>query len=235
MQSARTPRFITFTSLVAGGALGLSALTGCDERGADGTLVTVQSERSTAASGAPLREEPSGAATPSGGKSADATTPETSAAASNAAASNAAAQGEAPKSDPAPKTSSVGEKTAAPSQPPTVKRLVLASRVEQREPVTLEGNATVGEPLIAFAEIVNPGEAPLDVVVTFEHASGHKVGFVELSVPPKSPRFRTWARTQNIKRAGEWHAVVTVKDGPELARQSFTVAPEVAVETPDPS
>ena len=112
---------------------------------------------------------------------------------------------------------------AAPAEAPLVKRLVIASDIEEREPVEL-ASAKVNEPIVAFVELNNKHDTESDIVVTFEHESGKKVGYVELTVPPKSPRFRTWGRTRNIKDAGEWTAIVSTKSGEELARKSFTVA-----------
>ncbi len=106
---------------------------------------------------------------------------------------------------------------------PLVKRLVIASDIQEREPVELT-DAKIEEPVVAFVELKNPEDAEMGVVVTFEHEGGQKVGFVELSVPGNSSRYRTWARTRNIKKPGEWTAVVKSKSGEELARKSFQVA-----------
>lgn len=105
---------------------------------------------------------------------------------------------------------------------PTVKRLVIASDVNQREPVEIQ-EAKLKQPVVAFVELAYEGQNEAGVVVTFEHDTGKKVGFVELSVPAQSPRYRTWARTHNITEPGTWTAVVTNRDGEELARKSFTV------------
>jgi hypothetical protein len=224
MHSTRTPRFITFTSLVATGALGLSTVAGCDRADVQGELTpsVVQGERAAN----PPATPPSGAVER----------------APEAADRPGVAQGSPVPA--APSTRPTAAATPSPRAPQSpgadssaasvVKRLVLASRVEQREPVALTGDAALGEPLVAFLELSHPGEEPLDLVVTFEHASGQKVGFVELRVPEKSPRFRTWARTQNVRQSGQWQAVVRQKDGPELARQSFTVA-EPPASPPNPS
>jgi hypothetical protein len=106
---------------------------------------------------------------------------------------------------------------------PTVKRLVIASEVKQREPVEID-EAKIEDPVFAFVELAYDGENEAGVVVTFEHDSGKKVGFVELAIPGPSPRYRTWARTRNISEPGTWTAVVKSRDGEELARKSFTVA-----------
>ena len=115
------------------------------------------------------------------------------------------------------------EVSAAEDGQPFVKRLVIASAVQEREPVELE-EGKVSEPILAFLELKNIGESESGVVVTFEHESGKKVGFVELSVPAESNRYRTWARTRNIQESGTWTAIVQSKTGEELARKSFTVA-----------
>lgn len=105
---------------------------------------------------------------------------------------------------------------------PVVKRLVIASEIKEREPVELT-DAKVAEPVVAFVEFKNAEDIETGVIVTFEHEGGHKVGFVELNIPGNSPRYRTWARTRNIKKSGEWTAVVKSKSGEELARKTFQV------------
>lgn len=104
-----------------------------------------------------------------------------------------------------------------------VKRLVLASRVVEREP-ELALEPKVNEPLLAFVEAKNGATEDESIIVTFEHESGTKVGFVELEVPAGAKRWRTWARTQNVKEAGNWVAVVRTAGGEELGRTSFTVS-----------
>lgn len=104
-----------------------------------------------------------------------------------------------------------------------IQRLVLASRVVDREPeVALEPK--INEPLLAFVEAKNGASEDEGIVVTFEHESGKKVGFVELNVPGGAKRWRTWARTKNLKEAGNWVAVVRSTTGQELGRTSFTVS-----------
>lgn len=104
-----------------------------------------------------------------------------------------------------------------------IQRLVLASRVVEREPeVALAPK--INEPLLAFVEAKNGASEDQGIVVTFEHESGTKVGFVELNVPGGAKRWRTWARTKNLKEAGNWVAVVRSTTGQELSRTSFTVS-----------
>jgi hypothetical protein len=106
--------------------------------------------------------------------------------------------------------------------PPQVKRLVIASDIDKREPIELlEGK--VSQPIVAFVELTHKGAQESGVVVTFESEKGTKVGFVQLNVPAESPRYRTWARTRNIREPGTWTAIVSTESGEELARKTFTV------------
>lgn len=117
----------------------------------------------------------------------------------------------------------LSEVASAEEGEPFVKRLVIASAVEKREPIELE-DAKINTPVLAFVELKHLGNEEAGIVVTFEHESGKKVGHVKLNVPGESNRYRTWARTRNIKDPGEWTAVVHSASGEELARKSFTVA-----------
>jgi hypothetical protein len=103
-----------------------------------------------------------------------------------------------------------------------IRRLVLASRVVEREP-ELALTPRVNEPLMAFVEAKNDASEEERLIVTFEHESGKKVGFVELRVPGGTNRYRTWARTRNLNEPGNWAAVVRSEGGTELGRTSFTV------------
>lgn len=111
---------------------------------------------------------------------------------------------------------------AEPNQPLTVHRLVVARDVKDREPVELE-SGTVGEPVLAFLDLANPNQVEIPVHITFEHESGLKVGFIELKIPAEKKRYRTWGRTQNIKKAGKWTVVIADGAGKELGRQDFTI------------
>lgn len=106
----------------------------------------------------------------------------------------------------------------------SVSRLVISRAIEHREPVRTASFTTDGEAVFAFVELGNSGKTERDIVVTFEHESGKKVGFIALSVPGDQKRWRTWGRTAQIKEAGKWTAVVSVKEGPELSRESFDVS-----------
>lgn len=105
-----------------------------------------------------------------------------------------------------------------------VRRLVLSEGVEGREPIgarsTFQGSDL--ERLYAFVEVENPERLPGEVVVTFESPDGLAVGNVRLDVGA-APRWRTWAFSRAIDRAGEWTAVVRDAEGRVLAREPFSV------------
>lgn len=104
-----------------------------------------------------------------------------------------------------------------------IKRLVVTSAVEDREPVAVTDVVDAQTPVIAFLEVASGAAEDQQVVVTFEHEAGQQVGLVNLSVPGNKPRWRTWGRTYNINRDGRWTAVVRDSRGEELGRTEFTV------------
>jgi hypothetical protein len=114
-------------------------------------------------------------------------------------------------------------KPSVPIVLPEVKRLVIARGVTDREPTPLVDGHT-DEPVTAFLELANETEADTNVLITFEHESGRKVGFIELSVPGSHSRYRTWGRTKHIKTPGTWTAIVSSENGKELAREEFAIA-----------
>jgi hypothetical protein len=103
-----------------------------------------------------------------------------------------------------------------------VKRLVVTQAVEDREPVEVQ-EVSPSTPVIAFVEVVTDGREDQNVVVTFEHETGDRVGLVNLNVPGNKARWRTWGRTYDVNRDGRWTAVVRDSRGEELGRTAFTV------------
>jgi hypothetical protein len=133
----------------------------------------------------------------------------------------------APKATQAPPA----EAKPAAKQPPApsadsalkVKRFVVASAVEDREPVEVESVAVGELPLFAFAELENDGGTGR-VTITFERdGSSQKAGHVSLEVPGEMQRWRTWGKTNLIDKAGRWSAVLRDENGNELARKPFDV------------
>jgi hypothetical protein len=125
-----------------------------------------------------------------------------------------------------PKTQPTGKVEGAAGGSVRMKRLVVTTQVEQREPApTTELTAGQG-PIVAFVELGNESTEDQYVIVTFEHEDGiDAVGHIKLKVPARQPRWRTWGRTRMISDAGEWVAVVRTEDGRELGRQPFAVQP----------
>jgi hypothetical protein len=108
-----------------------------------------------------------------------------------------------------------------------VRRLVVAEGVERgkREPIGAKASFKAADihKLYAFVEVENPEQAESEVFVTFEpeHA-GPSQGQISLKVG-ESSRWRTWAYTRGVKKAGSWAAVVRSADGTVLARTPFEV------------
>lgn len=108
-----------------------------------------------------------------------------------------------------------------------VRRLLVATDIEAREPVgasdVFDGET---ERLYVFVDLANRGDAT-DVEVSFEpetvSADAHVTGLVDLEVPARVGRHRTWAWSRNVHAPGRWSAVVRDLEGRELARTSFVV------------
>lgn len=103
----------------------------------------------------------------------------------------------------------------------SIRRLVVAGQIEEREPVTTDALRANGDPIYAFLELRNDSDEPKQVVVTFEHPAGPRVGHVKLDVPANQHRWRTWAQTGLVKKPGKWTAVVRSPEGAELGRSAF--------------
>jgi len=104
-----------------------------------------------------------------------------------------------------------------------LKRLVVTTAIEHREPVATSTFRAGDGPIIAFVELINPGDVPENISISFESDGGRKVGDVELEIPAHSRRWRTWGRTRLIRQPGAWTAVVKDGSGEVLARQTFVV------------
>ncbi|MBX3181441.1 MAG: DUF2914 domain-containing protein [Polyangiaceae bacterium] len=144
----------------------------------------------------------------------------------NAAAPNAAAPKDPASKDLAPKGAAADDALqgapAGEAGALKVKRLVVTTAIEEREPRPVTEFKAGTDLVYAFVELANEGDEQ-GIVITFERV-GKQVGYVELGVPAKQTRWRTWGRTRNIKQAGDWEAVVRTKGGDELARTRFQVS-----------
>lgn len=104
-----------------------------------------------------------------------------------------------------------------------IKRLVVTDRIEDREPVADSELRADGTQVFAFVELANLSTDAQSIEIVFEHESGQQVGFVKLPVPKEKSRWRTWGKTEQIKKTGRWVAKVRSSGGNELMRQDFVV------------
>ncbi len=105
----------------------------------------------------------------------------------------------------------------------TVKRLLLATRIENREPADASKGffASKTDKLYAFIEVENHSLSEGEIFVYFVPPDGGKaIGNIKLDIGP-SRRFRTWASTRGARKTGEWMAVVKNSSGEVLARAPF--------------
>jgi len=190
---------------LSGLALCATSLTGCGERTEARPPAPVASPVTT------LKQEPPVAAAPS--------CPTATPLAATPATPAQNATSDAPSK--ADKNKNKGEKPAKLA----VKRLVLAQGVKNREPVQV-GRSFYGpeaERIYAFVEVENKSDHEGEISVAFiPPGGGAAVGNVTLEVG-SSPRWRTWAYTRGVQKAGEWTAVVRSETGEVLAREAFEV------------
>jgi hypothetical protein len=106
-----------------------------------------------------------------------------------------------------------------------LKRFVVTSKIENREPVATRDDFKLGSaPVYAFVELSNSGSAARSIRVLFENEDTKAtVGHVKLTVPGSQPHYRTWGNTRLIRDPGHWVAVVSTPDGVELGRAPFEV------------
>lgn len=123
-----------------------------------------------------------------------------------------------PSTEPRPQPAKI-----APSL--TVKRLVLATRIENREPADASKGfvASKTDKLFAFVEVENHSLTEGEIFVSFVPPDGGKaLGNIKLDIGA-SKRFRTWAFTRGARKSGEWMAVVRNGAGDVLARAPFEI------------
>jgi hypothetical protein len=105
----------------------------------------------------------------------------------------------------------------------SVRRLVVATGIEDHEPTGASDVVDTDEERVyAFLDVANPGEDET-LVVTFASDDGaHVVGHVEVSVPAHTARWRTWAFSRHLS-PGAWHAEVRTTDGRLVDEHAFEV------------
>jgi hypothetical protein len=154
-----------------------------------------------------------------------ATTPRTGAAAPAqtvvaTTAGNTAAENETEKTD-----QGTAPDAATTDSGLTVSRLIVATGVDEREPVdpaSAFSLATTSH-LYAFVELANPARTATDVeLVWIDLASGQERRSYTLVVGAHA-RWRTWARSAVPKKPGTWAVLVRDANGMELARTQYEV------------
>ena len=106
----------------------------------------------------------------------------------------------------------------------TLRRLITAPEIENREPVasgSLFGYH--GEPVYAFMDIQNENDYERELTVNFIGPNGEVRGGVKVSVPANVPRWRTWAFTKHANAPGTWRVEVRSEDATLLGSLFFDV------------
>lgn len=106
----------------------------------------------------------------------------------------------------------------------SLRRIALASEVENREPVGVATNFDKGARVHLFMDAKNLSDQDLELVVSWHDPAQAQAVTIPLKVPAHAGRYRTWANSSPIHRPGTHEVSVQVKDGPEVYRKSFTVA-----------
>lgn len=105
-----------------------------------------------------------------------------------------------------------------------VKRLVVTSKISDREPSVGHAFKLGSAPVYAFVELENAADEARSIRLVFQNQDTQaSVGHVKLTIPAGQARFRTWGNTRLIQDPGRWVAVVSTSDGIELGRAAFEV------------
>ena len=106
-----------------------------------------------------------------------------------------------------------------------LKRLVVGTRIEGREPVGVAKRFRADDldRLYVYVDVNNPARLESSIFVTLSPPSGAATP-VELRVGAE-PRWRTWSLTRRPKVPGTWTAVVRDGEGRVLGRTTFEVVP----------
>ncbi len=111
----------------------------------------------------------------------------------------------------------------------SLRRLVVAEAIEEREPVGAGQRFDLGTAqVVAFMNLANDTDEPRTILVGFERPDGRTTGQISLTIPPNAGRWRTWARSRNIRVEGRWSAVVSTPNGEEIGRIAFDVTNDEA-------
>lgn len=106
--------------------------------------------------------------------------------------------------------------------------LVVAKGVARRTPVDAGTTFPLGtfERIYAFLKVENPSETEDEVTVSWAPADGGRErGTVAVSIGAQK-RWRTWAFTRTIKKAGRWEVLVRDNAGNVIGRAPFEITSE---------
>jgi hypothetical protein len=107
-----------------------------------------------------------------------------------------------------------------------VSEVVIATGVEDHEPVGTATSFSRGTPLYCFIRAQNRTGADATLLVSWENAEGEPSrarGGTHLTVPAR-PSFRTYARTVVARDPGSYRCVVRSEDGAVLGSASFSIS-----------
>ncbi len=111
-----------------------------------------------------------------------------------------------------------------PTEGLSIQRLVTAPAVEHREPVAASSIfAAHEEKIYAFVDVRNESDEVETLVVYFIGPNGFASGGIALDVPPRVPRWRTWAFTKHAKEPGLWRVEVRNVKGDLVGALPFEV------------
>ncbi len=106
-----------------------------------------------------------------------------------------------------------------------VAELVVAKGIEARKPLDPKDSYKLGEydRIVAYMLIANPTETANEVFVSFLHTdSGKERGKVSVSVGAQK-KWRTWAFSRMVNKAGKWEVIVRDKDENVIGRTLFEI------------
>lgn len=106
----------------------------------------------------------------------------------------------------------------------SLRRLAMAPEIEAREPVAVLSQFKAGGGRVyAFVDAINETDEAQDLTVNFIGPEGQVRGGIVVSVPAKSPRWRTWAYSETMRAAGEWTTEIRTADNALLGSLRFDV------------
>jgi hypothetical protein len=108
----------------------------------------------------------------------------------------------------------------------TIKRFVTTAQIENHEPVAVSSVfADHGETVYAFVEVSNESKEEKVLLVDFLMPEGQVSSRIELRVPPRVRRWRTWAYARHLSKPGNWRVEIRSADGRLVQALPFEVEP----------